>query len=318
MEKPETVLYGEHEEQFFYLHKPQLSTTKSLPVVVLVHGGYWKQKYNLNNSLIDGLVGFFLQEGFAVVHAEYRRGNQRDGGAGGWPETNDDIYAILVSLYYLAPQRNFVIPSVFLFILNCHFHSLLILQLDIERVMILGHSAGGTLALWPCTSGALERVIPQHFSQTAPSLPFLPRLCVALAPLGDLEDAYRLGVSDEGDAVQNYMKAAPSYTTSASSAQEGRSLQRDCPYALASPKELLPMKVRTLVVVGERDVDVPPAHVHQFFSHMQRVHEAQGGAAAADLVHLLALEDCDHFQMVTPSSAQWRQIYREIHRLFDI
>eukprot|EP01031_Cornospumella_fuschlensis_P028158 gene28158-34000_t len=295
MEKPETVLYGEHEEQFFYLHKPQQSATKSLPVVVLVHGGYWKQKYNLNNSLIDGLVGFFLQEGFAVVHAEYRRGNQQDGGAGGWPETNDDIYAILVSLYYLAPQRN----------------------LDIERVMILGHSAGGTLALWPCTSGAIERVIPQHFSQTAPGLPFLPRLCVALAPLGDLEDAYRLGVSDEGDAVQNYMKATPSYSPSASSAQEGRSLQPDCPYALASPKELLPMKVRTLVVVGERDVDVPPAHVHQFFSHMQRVHEAQGGAAAADLVHLLALEDCDHFQMVTPSSAQWRQIYREIQRLFD-
>ena len=56
---------------------------------------------------------------------------------------------------------------------------------------------GGTLALWTCC----------NLSQRA--LPFRPRLCVALAPVGDLNQGYNLKLSDEGDAVPNYMGGPP-------------------------------------------------------------------------------------------------------------
>ena len=91
--------------------------------------------------------------------------------------------------------------------------------------------------MWPCCRGALDTALPSHFPSLSP-LPFLPALCVALAPVADLEDAYHRQLSDNGDAAELYMKTPPLYA-------EDRQLRESCPYRLASPKELLPLKVCT-------------------------------------------------------------------------
>ena len=54
--------------------KSQLPTT---PIVVIIHGGFWKEKYRIDNSAIN-LVPFFLEAGFAVCEIEYRRGEAGD------------------------------------------------------------------------------------------------------------------------------------------------------------------------------------------------------------------------------------------------
>lgn len=92
----------------------------SQAVVVIIHGGFWKQQYNIDNALIHTLAPFFVTEGFAACEVEYRRG-RLDGGAGGWPMTNHDINSALIKL---------------------HEYSLSHPAIDINRVAVLGHSAG--------------------------------------------------------------------------------------------------------------------------------------------------------------------------------
>ena len=59
---------------------------------------------------------------------------------------------------------------------------------------------------------------------------------------------YELKISDEGDAVQLYMKATPDSSDKALAE-----------YQKASPRALLPVSTPTIVAYGSADTDVPPA-----------------------------------------------------------
>lgn len=89
-------------------------------MVVIIHGGFWKQQYNIDGALINSLAPFFSKAGYVACEIEYRRG-RLDGGSGGWPITCQDINAALIKL---------------------HEYSLTNPVIDINRVAILGHSAG--------------------------------------------------------------------------------------------------------------------------------------------------------------------------------
>jgi alpha-beta hydrolase superfamily lysophospholipase len=66
-----------------------------------------------------------------------------------------------------------------------------------QKVVILGHSAGGTLALWmACKSLMLGDAVPIS-------------LCVAVAPIGNLEEGHRRKLSDDGDAIDLYVGCIP-------------------------------------------------------------------------------------------------------------
>ena len=92
------------------------------PVVVLLHGGYWQTKYGklVLRPLMKDLVG----RGFATWNLEYRRLGTGRGGGGGWPQTFDDVAN---GIDALADEDG--------------------LDLD-GGVAVVGHSAGGQLALW--------------------------------------------------------------------------------------------------------------------------------------------------------------------------
>lgn len=178
IEMSRKIHYGSSEDQFFVLHEPKTSPIDSQrrPVMILIHGGYWKQYYNLNNALCDGLVGFFQQEGYYVSQLEYRRGNRDiDGGEGGWPETNIDIALSFNSLFNLVEQE----PD------SSYYQ-----KIDLTAAVVIGHSAGGTLALWTSVSGSNE-IIERHFEGSGVKpFPFSPRLCVAIAPIGSLLEGF--------------------------------------------------------------------------------------------------------------------------------
>jgi dipeptidyl aminopeptidase/acylaminoacyl peptidase len=103
-------------------------TRTSHPLAVVIHGGFWRAKYDLEyiRPVCDALV----HAGIATWNLEYRRiGNP----GGGWPGTFDDVAAGVGHLASLA--------STF--------------SVDLDRVITIGHSAGGHLALWVAAQNSL-------------------------------------------------------------------------------------------------------------------------------------------------------------------
>src|SRR5579864_4442268 len=116
------LAYGSDANQFLDLRLPA-SKSKSkdpLPVVINIHGGYWRAKYNLDHA--GHLCAALAAKGLATANVEYRRVGD-EGGA--WPGTFADIRSAYSFLLQNARAHNF----------------------DTRRVLVMGHSAGGQLAL---------------------------------------------------------------------------------------------------------------------------------------------------------------------------
>lgn len=133
MHPPIRIPYGTAPQQFGDLLLPaDRPAGAPLPVVALVHGGFWRNRYALD--LMEPLARDLADQGLAVWNLEYRRLGD-DGG--GWPGTLDDVGAAIDHLAELAPPHD----------------------LDLGHVAAVGHSAGGHLALW-ATGRAGARVVP--------------------------------------------------------------------------------------------------------------------------------------------------------------
>ena len=112
------VAYGSDPNQFLDLRLP--SSKNKSPLVINIHGGYWRAKYDLGHA--GHLCAALTARGLATANLEFRRiGN--DGGA--WPGTFADIRSAYSFLVQNAKQHN----------------------LDPRRTVAMGHSAGGQLAL---------------------------------------------------------------------------------------------------------------------------------------------------------------------------
>ena len=119
--------YGSDPSQFGELSLPANATRARLPVVVILHGGFWSSSYGL--ELGRPLAADLTRSGVAVWNVEYRRIGTGEGGGGGWPATGLDVAAALDAL---ATDVQRAAPG----------------RLDLRRVVAVGHSAGGQLAGW--------------------------------------------------------------------------------------------------------------------------------------------------------------------------
>ncbi|WP_417615257.1 alpha/beta hydrolase family protein [Oceanisphaera sp.] len=109
--------YGKSDQQFFELYYPD--NVKNIQGgVVLIHGGYWRAKFNL--ELMHDLASNLVAQGWVVANLEYRR----LGNGGGWPITIEDV-------------KEGVHKA----------HSLLKAACDEKPIIGIGHSVGGQLVL---------------------------------------------------------------------------------------------------------------------------------------------------------------------------
>lgn len=121
-EPPIRIGYGETDDNFGDLYLPG-GNAKDLPVLVMVHGGAWEERYDLVYT--GKLAADLVPHGVAVWNIEYRR----VGGGGGWPTTFADVNDATEALATVVQERAGG-------------------RLDLDRVHVAGHSAGGHLAAW--------------------------------------------------------------------------------------------------------------------------------------------------------------------------
>ncbi len=217
------------------------------PIVVLIHGGCWLSDYRMQYM---GALGDALKaEGIATWNIEYR--SVGDAG-GGWPGTMLDVGAAIDDLRFLATKY----------------------PLDLDRVVLSGHSAGAQLALWAATRPSAAAVNPLRGENPLPV-----HGVVALSPVADLVAS----VSDD----------TPICGRSAARLLGGTPEEVPERYALVSPAEMLPLGVPYAIVSGVEDQFVAAAHVAVFAEQARR---------AGDAMRLELIPEAGHFEVVAPGT----------------
>jgi acetyl esterase/lipase len=187
--------YGTDPNQFGDLRIPKASGP--FPVVMNIHGGFWRAKYGLKHA--GHLCAALTKKGIATWNLEYRR----VGNAGGaWPGSFEDVANGFRFLPQIAKEY----------------------KLDVARMLVIGHSAGGQLAL--CLAAHEPTLMG----------------AVSLAGVVDLQRAFELHLSN--DAVVEFMGGEPSEVAEH--------------YHEADPMQLSIRKAREVLIYGTKDDVVPP------------------------------------------------------------
>ena len=244
------ISYGSAPLQFANLRLPR--TPGPHPVVVFIHGGCWLSAFDIAHT--GKLEQALADSGFAVWSIEYRRVG--DDGAE-WPNAYLDIAQGADYLRRVASQY----------------------QLDLNRVIASGHSAGGAFALWLAARGKIAPSSDLYMKD-----PLRVRAVVALAPAPDLEQLHQSGVC--GNVVDKLMGGSPA-------AREDR-------YAAASPMRLAPVGVPQTLLIGAKDASWGP---------IGRSYFARTRAVSDSTVRVIELPESGHFEMIDPGSSSWAAVY---------
>jgi acetyl esterase/lipase len=248
------LAYGPLPDQFADLYLPAIPGPH--PVMLLIHGGCWHDRFDL--APLGPFAAALRAEGYAVYSLEYRRLD----GAGGWPMTFADVGAGADYLRTVAARHH----------------------LDLSRVVAVGHSAGGHLALWLAARAGLPAT-----SSVAAAHPLPLRAVVGLAALGDLEAAAAQELC--GGAVPELVGQRPER------------------YAEASPAARLPLGTPHFHLAGSADPIVPAAYVAAFVAAAQ---------AAGDNATLTVVADAGHFELTTPGSPAWPDVLAAVRQAFAV
>jgi acetyl esterase/lipase len=236
------LAYGADPNQFLDLRLPPFQKKPPYPLVVNIHGGFWRAKYDLDHA--GHLCAALAAKGLATANLEYRRvGNE----GGAWPGTFADIRSAYNFLVQNAQRHN----------------------LDSTRIVLMGHSAGGQLAL--CL---------------AAHEPSVTRV-VSLAGVVDLQRAYQLHLSN--DAVVGFLRGTPSEVPDH--------------YREADPSELSMPQARQWLIHGSEDEIVPPDFSRDYVSTKQK----RSGKEKED-VRLLEISGAGHFDVIDPRSPAWKRV----------
>ena len=248
------IAYGPGPQQFGELWLPDGEGPH--PLVVLIHGGCWTKsiaKLDLMNPAAETL----RLKGLAVWNIEYRG---VDEAGGGYPGTFQDVAAALDRVGGFAEEA----------------------KLNLDHVVVAGHSAGGHLALW----AAGRRKIGSGVLASRRGLPI--ESVVAIGAIPNLQTD-----------TETACGAAPVEKMLGPARLGGR-------YADTSPAQMLPLHVRQLVFVGAQDRTVPPAVSEAYVTKAK---------STGDRVEYRLLPDAAHVEEIAPGTRGWDRIAPVIEKL---
>jgi acetyl esterase/lipase len=257
------IAYGPDPDQFGDLRLPR--GHGPFPVVIVIHGGCWVQRYadwRNTAALADALRG----QGMATWNIEYRRADQP---GGGWPGTFLDVAQAADALRGLARRY----------------------PLDVTRVVAIGHSAGGHLALWLAARPRLSRT-----SVLALPAPLAIRGVVLIGGIADLGEFQAKEADICGEAVVTRLMG-------------GSPAERPARYEQGSPRQLLPIGVRQFFINGEEDPVVPPRDSIRF---------VRAARAAGDQADQQTVPAAGHFEYLSPATPAGKAACRAVAALLEV
>ncbi len=249
------VPYGSDPNQFLDLRLPTDKKKRKAPspLVINIHGGFWRAKYGLEHA--GHLCAALTAKGLATANLEYRRvGNP----GGAWPGTFADVRSAYNFLLQYSPQH----------------------QLDRRKIVVMGHSAGGQLAL--CLAAHEPR---------------LTRV-VSLAGVVDLQRAYQLHLSN--DAVVQFLRGTPGEVPDH--------------YREADPMRLPIPFARQWLIQGSADDVIPPDFSRDYVATKTKHTDKEKGKEKED-AHLLEIPEAGHFDLIDPRTSAWKQVEESILQL---
>ena len=270
----------------------RFSSEQRSPVVVLIHGGYWYEPYkraSRNGSDLRPLAFDLQREGYTVLNIEYRRVGPSNGG---FPETLNDIVDAIDALSSLSQEE-------------------LAVQLDLDRIALVGHSAGGHLALWRALQAGIAPETAKIFGLKKAFLQ--PSLVVGLAAVSDLECTVDPNCTDtitSRRAVRDFLfsKRSDKVLKGAPNGQFDRLME------VVSPAQMLRAYDRrtsskTLFIAlnhGKQDRNV---------GILQSEHLNESAKNYASIETLMNIHmDEDHFAVIDPRSTSWNNFVKPFLR----
>jgi acetyl esterase/lipase len=245
------IAYGKDQHEFGELRLPKGPGPH--PVAIVIHGGCWLAEYGL--SYMSHLSAALAEAGVATWSIEYRRIGDE---GGGWPGTFED--AALATDYLRMLAKTY--------------------PLDLNRVVAVGHSAGGHLVLWLAARNKLPKENPLYSTT--------PLALRGVIPLAGITDLRQTGTACDANVGQ---------------LMGGSANDQPARYNLASPIALLPLSVKQIVIQGETDNLVPPSMARDY---------ADAARKKGDDVKLVVIEKAGHFELVDPKSAAWPIVRDEL------
>lgn len=230
-----------------HLYRPDNSDI--LPVVIVVHGGYYKDIHSLDSYATIEIVNYLKSQNVAVWNIEYR--TMEASGINNnavWPAVFNDIAAAIDFLPIIAKQA----------------------RLDLNKVMIIGHSAGAHLATW----AACRQQIPKTSTLYQDEYQSVHRVMAIsgilnLSHVDDLEQPeqiLRLMGGTSGELPERYQACDPNL------------LHQD--------------EIPMLIIHGDKDNAVAVSQAQQYYQQSKRN------------VQLQILEQADHFDMLPLENKQ--------------
>lgn len=240
-----TIAYGDDPLQVADLRLP--AGEGPYPVAIVLHGGCFRASVD-NRRGIAGLADALTARGFATWNVEYRRVGDP---GGGWPGTFDDVAHAVDKVAEVAPRY----------------------RLDMDRVTLVGHSAGAFFALWAASRPRLPE--PWSDSRVEPVSVVAIDGPATLAPFVGIDSQ----VCGE-PVIVPLMGGTPA--------------ERPVEYAIASPQDHLPLGMRHLIVPGDLADLMEP--------YIAAVH------ASGDPMEVLAPPGANHFDVVTPTTSNGQSV----------
>jgi acetyl esterase/lipase len=249
--------YGTDANQFGELRVP--SGAGPYPVAILIHGGCFKAEYGTLRDL-SPMADALKLKGIATWNIEYRRLGQT---GSGWPGTYLDVGSGVDYLRSIAAQNH----------------------LDLNRVIVVGHSAGGHLAMWVAARTRLPKTSPIYVSD-----PLAVRGVVDLAGTPDLEALIPAEqLSCGGPVIEQLLGGSPSEVPDH--------------YAQASASKMLPIGVTQTLLWGRRDDSVPISIGEKY---------TLAAVRSGDSARLVTFPQAGHFEIADPFFSTWHVVESEI------